>query len=150
MQKRGHKASSKVLSLEVERINDKLCNKLHCSKREKIVKLKRVRCADGNPLALQIAAIRRKFCPGLEEVDLTNQSLYKTLEEKFNVVISKASQEIEARTASKSEAKYLKIEEGDTVLIVRRTVYKENGDLIEFTRSIYRSDQYTLFVSLHR
>lgn len=150
MRKRGHEPSSKILKREVQRTDEKLCNRFHCSKKEKILKLKRIRCADGNPLALQIAAIRRKFSPGLEEVDFTNQSLYKTLEEKFDVVISKANQEIEARTASKSEAKYLKIEEGDTVLIIRRTVYAGNGDPIEFTRSIYRSDKYTLYVSLHR
>jgi len=150
MEKRGSKPSSEVLQKRVIDVNENLCNRLNCSKKEKVVKIKRIRFADKEPLALQTAFIRRKFCPGLEDVDFTDTSLYEVLENKFDITISKANQEIEAISVGDSEAEHLKVEAGSNGLLIRRTVSNDLEEPLEFTRSVYRGDRYTLFVSLHR
>lgn len=150
MQRRGLSPGAKVLTTDVIEDDSMLVDKLDASPEEKFVKLQRIRLADDEPMALETSHLRRKFCPGIEDLDFQNESLYQTLKEKFNVKLKNADQWIEATLADSFHSKWLKVEEGSPMLSTERTTYTSQGNkAIEYTKAVYRGDKYKLFVVLN-
>ncbi len=150
MQRRGLSPGAKVLSLDVVEDDAMLAEKLNASSDERFVKLQRIRLADDEPMALETSHLRRKYCPGIEDVDFTNKSLYKTLKEQFNVKLGTADQWIEATLADSFHSKWLKVEKASPMLSTERTTFMSRGDeAIEYTKAVYRGDKYKLFVKLN-
>jgi GntR family transcriptional regulator len=97
-----------------------------------VIRLSRLRKADGEPLAIENAVIPADMLAGLEEL---GNSLYKALAERDNRPIS-GRQKIRAALAGPNEAKLLGVEEGCEILRIERVT----------RRSTYRGERYE-FVS---
>lgn len=117
---------------------------------EELVKLQRLRFVGGEPIALQTAFVRHRFCPGLVERTLDSGSLYKTLENGYGLHIGHAQQVFEAKPADEYEARMLEIKTGYPVLMLERLTYLHNREPIEYVRSVYRGDKYRFTVELKR
>lgn len=117
---------------------------------EELVQLRRLRLVRDDPVAIQNAFIRHRFCPGIVERGLAGGSLYKTLEERYGLRLGRALQTIEAKPADEYEAKLLKVGIGQPVLVLVRLTYLVDGEPIEHVRSAYRGDCYQFTVELER
>lgn len=149
MKKRGLSPGARVLTVEVIEKDPMLADKLEASPEENLVKIQRIRLADEEPMALETSHLRRKYCPGIEDKDFEDLSLYNTLREEFNVKLTTAEQWIEATLADEFQAKWLEVDEGSPMLSTERTTYIAQGDeIIEFARAVYRGDKYKLFAEL--
>ncbi len=89
-------------------------------------------------------------CERLLEEDLENNSLYQALETKYSLQHMAAEQELEAGLAGNEEAHLLKIPVGSAVLFTRRTTYTERNQPIEYARSLYRGNKYTIYMQMKR
>ncbi len=151
MQSRGLKAGARVLSVKVISGDENLMQRFEAAPDEQFVRLERIRLADGEPMALEISFLRRKFCPRIEEIDFTDRSLYVTLREEFGLELGWASQTIEAKLADEYEAKVLGVPVGVPLLLMQRITYLADGlTRIEYVRSSYRGDRYQLYVEVMR
>ncbi|MGY4707694.1 GntR family transcriptional regulator [Candidatus Bipolaricaulota sp. J31] len=151
MQERGMRAGARVLEVKVVKGDEKLARRLRASPSEEFVKVQRLRLADDEPMALETSFLRRRFCPGLEEFDFTNRSLYKTLQEKYGLRLGRAEQTVEAKVADEFEAELLGVKPGTPMLAMERVTYLDDGQTpIEYVRSVYRGDRYKLYVELRR
>jgi len=149
MKERGMCAGARVLEVRVLK-DEKVARRLKVDPDEEFVKLQRLRTADGEPMALEVSFLRRKLCPGLEEYDFNDRSLYKTLEE-FGLHLGRAEQTVEAKVADDFEAELLGVKPGTPLLSMERVTYLADGQTpIEYVRSLYRGDRYKLFVELKR
>ncbi len=136
--------------LEVERLkaDPEVAAALSLSVDEPVLRVRRLRTADGQPLALQEAYLP----PRLLELSLPTLqrlgSLYRTLAEQFGVHPVRARQTVGARLPTGAESAALGIARSVPVLALERTSFDASGAAIEYVRSAYRGDRYRMALNL--
>lgn len=104
--------------------------------------LTRLRFADAMPVGLQHATLLLTRCPGLEQYDFAQRSLFEVLSTEYNLVITAIQHTIAAAVADARQAELLEVVVGDPLLVVKTATFLEDNQLIEFTVSHYRADRY--------
>ncbi len=111
---------------------------------EKVTRLHRLRLADGVPMAIELAAVPARLLPNPAVVE---RSLYKVLD-AANLLPTRALQRFSAVNLEQLDAERLGVEPGTAALRIERISYLEDGSVVEFTRSFYRSDAYDFVAEL--
>lgn len=111
-----------------------------------IIRLKRIRTADGEPAAYETAVVPAKFLPSPE---LVGNSLYEALA-KRNALPQRAIQRLRSRPASAQDSALLKCAVGSPLLIIERRCFLADDQAIEFTETRYRGDLYDFVTELSR
>lgn len=109
-----------------------------------VSRLERLRWADGLPLAIERASLSAGMLPDPLIVDA---SLYEVLGRLGRKPV-RAVQRISATNLGKQDADLLDVEAGVAGLQITRVSYLESGQVIEFTKSIYRGDAYDFVAEL--
>lgn len=109
-----------------------------------VVRLDRLRTADGEPTALERVHIVAELAPGLEVLDLEERSLYRVLRQEYDIAIEQAEQTLVASLCDADEAALLGVDEGAPALLFERRGATAQGRRVEHTRSLYRGDRYQL------
>lgn len=149
MLSRGMHPSNKLLSFEIIPADIKTAQDLKINETGQVYKIKRIRLADGSPMALETAYIPVGLVPGLTKEN-SNQSLYQYIEENLSLSISEARQEIEASIANSREAEALDIDEGEPILLIVRTAFLKDGTPFELVKSAFRADRYRFVHTMKR
>lgn len=109
--------------------------------------LRRLRSADGVPMMLERTYLPVRTFMGLTRDQLEGVSLYEVMEGTYHERIRLAEEEFSAGIARPEEAAALSVREGSPVLDLVRTTTNEAGEVIEFTLSVARADQFRYKVS---
>ncbi|GAX91729.1 GntR family transcriptional regulator [Effusibacillus lacus] len=150
MRSRGMEPDSRVKAIYVQEAPPMVASALGLSSEKRVVIFERVRLADNKPMALEISHLPLAKFPELDKEDLHSASLYKLLEDKYNVSIHHARQTIEVGLSSSVESKYLGIRSKSPVLLIERITFDAKDQPFEFVKSVYRGDRYKLQVELYR
>lgn len=142
MRQRGMKPSSQLLEQSVIPAADDLAEKLKLEQGEKVMRLRRLRLADGIPMALEESHVPLRHFPGLDRMDFGKQSLYHTLRERYGVRVGYADETIEALPATREESELLTIPRKASVLSISRIILTTQESPIEAAISRYRGDRY--------
>ncbi len=110
-----------------------------------LVRLRRLRRADGDPLAIMTNYLPDRFTVTDEE--LVEHGLYATLRAQ-GVAFAIAHQTIGARLLGAEEADLLDETLPAACVTMERVVYDDTGRLVELGRHLYRASQYTVQTSL--
>ncbi len=145
---RGMVPATKLLEITKLSPPESMRVEMRLSESEKIIKLKRLKYADNKPVALLTSYIPSEFVPGICEDNFVDGSLYKTFEQVYHHVLSKAEEVIEAGSASEQQAQILGVQTNSSVLVVNRLTYLENSSVIEKLTAFYRSDVYKYTVQM--
>src|SRR3954469_2661320 len=94
MRARGLTPASRTLDLRIELAGARLGRILHVSPSEKIVAVKRLRLADGEPMAIELLHTRASLVPGLDASDLEANSFYDLLGDRYGITIVGGSQTV--------------------------------------------------------
>jgi DNA-binding GntR family transcriptional regulator len=111
-----------------------------------ILHIRRLRFADGVPLAILENFLASEFTE-LTEEELRTRGLYQLFRSR-GTVISVARQRIGARSATLEESKLLEIKARGPVLTMDRTAYSNNGRAVEYGHHCYRPDLYSFETTL--
>jgi GntR family transcriptional regulator len=149
MLSRGMNPSSTLLSFKIIPADKNTASDLKIEENDSIYKIKRIRLADGAPMALEMAYIPVQIVPGLTEEN-SNLSLYQYIEEHLSLSISEANQEIEASVADSHDAENLGINIGDPTLLIKRISYLTDGIPFELVKSTFRADRYRFVHTMKR
>src|SRR5439155_2041845 len=87
MRARGLNPASRTLDLRVIPAGARLGRILHVSPSESVVAVKRLRLADGEPMAIELLHVRSSLVPGLSGRDLEESSFYVLLADRFHIAI---------------------------------------------------------------
>jgi GntR family transcriptional regulator len=142
MRQRGMKPSSKLLEQIVLEPTEELMQKLKLDSTDRVVHLRRLRLADGIPMAIEDSHIPLKQFPGLERIDFAKHSLYQMLRERYGVRVGYADEIIEALPATKEESELLTVPRKASVLSITRLIMTTQETPIEAACSRYRGDRY--------
>lgn len=117
---------------------------LGISGEEAVVRLVRVRLADGEPLAIERATVPQAILPS---GDLVGASLYQTLT-SLGAAPVRGVQRIRAGLMSPLDARLLAQEAGAPLLIIERRCFLADGRPVEFTETRYKGESYEFLTSL--
>lgn len=149
MLSRGMKPSSKLISFEKMIPEIDIVQELQLTKDEEVFIVKRIRYADDKPMAIERSYLPVKLVPDLELNDIEG-SLYSYIEKNERLIISHASQRMEAVLVKKEDAEFLQVFMPSAVLFIERISYLANDVPIEIVRSTYRADRYKFISEIRR
>ena len=144
MELRGFKTDADWLDRSTGLPTPEEALKLSLSPSEFVSRFKRLRRANGEPMAIELAVIPCKF---LDNPETVKGSLYAELEIR-GVRPVRALQRLHATALSVNEAKLLDLPNGSPALFIERISYLPDGRIVEFTRCHYRGDSYDFVAEL--
>ncbi len=113
-----------------------------------VLRLTRLRGTSDIPYLLSISWFHPRH--KISEDEDFSMPLYKIMEEKYNIHVSRSREEISAVTTDKSQADLLKIKKNDPVLFRKRIVYNSDGMIVEYNKVYYRGDGITYSLEIDR
>ncbi|HEX9133867.1 MAG TPA: GntR family transcriptional regulator [Ktedonobacteraceae bacterium] len=117
---------------------------------QQFVFLQRVALVDGEAMALLTSYLPSRLVPGLEALDLNGQSLYKTLEERYGIVLARAESTIEVVRCRGTQSTVLGIPQGTPMLQVEGKTYDVTDQFVEFAQVLYRADRFRFTIESFR
>jgi GntR family transcriptional regulator len=145
---RGQQLYSRVLeSCEVPAA-PVIARELDVSAGQVVCFIERLRFVNEEPWALDRAYLPASLVPGLLKEDLSRQSLYGLLQQRYGIVLHKARRSVEAVAANDSVAKALRVSPGDPVLLLRSTAWDAEGRPVEHFSTYFRGDRSSFDVIL--
>jgi GntR family transcriptional regulator len=148
MRARGLTPASRTIELRVVPAGARLGRLLHVSPSEPIVSAKRLRLADGEPMAIELLNVRASLVPGLTAADLEENSFYDLLIDRYSIEIAGGTQTVEPTVTNDEESAALSVPLHSPALLFERVTRSTTGDVVEFTTSTYRGDRYRLETEL--
>lgn len=150
MRAQGLEPSSRLLHVGDVVADDQLGHLLEVPVGSPVLRVERLRMADGEPMAIETTHLSSRRFPRLRSHLKRADSLYAVLADVYDVHLAEAEQTIETVLAGPHEAGTLGTEVGLPLLLLSRHSRDEVGSPVEFVRSFYRGDRYKFVAWLHR
>ncbi len=115
---------------------------------QEIFRIKRLRLADENPIAVEEVYIPERLCPGIDRLELT-KSLYDLLKSNYSIDISYIDNKIEAIKADSECRRLLMLSAGIPALKISGISYTKEGEKLFYERDVYRADKYNYSVRIY-
>jgi GntR family transcriptional regulator len=148
MRARGLTPASRTIDLRTIPAGARLGRILHVSPSEPVVAVKRLRLANGEPMAIELLHVRSSLVPGLTAADLEENSFYDLLESRWEVAIVGGTQTVEPTVTNDEESEALGVPLHSPALLFERVTRAATGDVVEYTSSTYRGDRYRLVTEI--
>ena len=135
---RGFEPGSQWLAREIGIAAKEECRALGLRANSPVSRLKRLRTADDQIVAIESSTIPARYLP---DPGAVGDSLYGYLADR-QAEPARARQHIQAVNASEELARLASVETGAAMLYIRRIAYDAKGAAIELTHSYFRSDRF--------
>lgn len=150
MKNRGIVPGSRIISQDVIAVDTKLAETLHLNAGDPALHLVRLRLADGHPVSIQSSYLPMRLFPDLDQINLTDRSLFEVLRQKYYVYPAWTEAAVEATAATPEQARLLEIKAGDPSLIVRGLTFTEMFDVVESVRTVYPGKGLEIYIGRQR
>ena len=137
----GHERSSQMISLEVVPARAKIAGLLNVEPGAPTEELHRLRLTDDEPFMIETVFLPHERFPGLDEVDLAQEPLYRTLRERYGCIPAETEDMLEPVFLDAYERGLLKTHDNSLGLLVEATTRDSEGIAFEFSKSIVRGDR---------
>lgn len=148
MRRRGLKPSSRLLEAGVRTGVDEEVLALRLPVGSSVVAIRRLRLADGVPMAVEQVRLPA-VCAGVLEADLETSSLFVALE-AIGRTPTYAHGTLTAAPAGAEESEWLEVPAGAPLLVEQRTIHDQADAPLEFTESRYVGGRYLFDIELLR
>jgi GntR family transcriptional regulator len=146
----GIKPSSKLI--EVSRIEApaEIAAALALPAAAEVLRIERVRLADGEPIALEVLYLSAERFDGISGALQDGESFYGLLHSHYGIELAHAEETIEAVIADERGARLLDCSSGSALLQLSRLTVDQRGRPVEYVRSLYRGDRFRLRQTVQR
>jgi GntR family transcriptional regulator len=120
---------------------------LKLRRRERTVRVRRLRAIRGQPISVMINELPLSLVPELAASGMHYESLYECLRRDFGLEPHSASEEVIARLITEEERGFLG-NDATVVLAIERVTLQLNGNPLEVSQSVNRGDLYHYQVQL--
>lgn len=145
LERSGQHPSTQLLDWRQHEASTEQAQELEIDAGEQIVTIRRLRLADGEPIAVLTNHLPEELAPSAP--DLERAGLYECLRSR-GCQPSVAKQNIGARTATAAEARMLDEAPRSALLTADRVVYDDAGRVVEVGHHIYRASRYSFETTL--
>ncbi|MCJ7622796.1 MAG: GntR family transcriptional regulator [Anaerolineaceae bacterium] len=136
----GIDIETKVLEITTNVADGPTASNLKIKNGAEVMFIKRLRFVDKKPFVIFSSYLPKKLVCDLNEMDLTDKSLYQLLKDNCGLHVSSKNHTVSSRLATEQEAKLLNISHFDPVLLFTEIAFIESGHPIEYSQSVFNSD----------
>jgi GntR family transcriptional regulator len=147
---RGLKPGARVLSTRRRPASFEEASRLRAAPSASVLELSRLRTLDGVPICVDVSVIVLAKVPRLAETDMTDRSLYETIEELSDARIERSSYTVRADACGQLLADLLQVPAGSPILVGEELTYLTDGTPILAGTMSYRADAYRFQADLFR
>ena len=137
----GQIPSSKVISYRITKPSLSEKEKLKLQDGEDVLRMERVRSADGVPICYEVAAIPYKLVQKFSKEEIST-SLYQTIQRKGGYVLGNVIENIGAAVASEVDARRLSVRKGEALVTRRQVTKLSDGTPFEYVRASYVAERF--------
>jgi len=141
MKSKGLNPTSEIINFKVKKA-DELAELFAINPVNDLYYLERLRMIDNIPFLLEQTYLPAELLPDFKETDLTGNSLFKLLEDKYQIQLFQAEAAVEPILIEGKLAEKMQIKTSVLGLAIQQKTFSQSDRLIEFTQAYYRSDQY--------
>jgi DNA-binding GntR family transcriptional regulator len=135
----GREPTTQLLEYKTGPVGEDVAHELNLAEDREVVTIRRLRFANGEPLALMLNYLPVELAP--EAKELENAGLYQSLRAR-GVHIRLARQRVGARPATRAEARLLDEKPGAPLLTITRTAFDDSGSAVVYGTNCYRASRY--------
>lgn len=146
----GLRPASRVTYWGEETVSGEIADILGIAGSMPVVRLDRLRIADGVPIAFDVTYLPLRYGRLLDRERLESETIYHQLEHQYGIPVVSGTFVIEASVAEGDLGSQLEVEDGAPVLVIRRTSFTEARDPIYFQIRSYRADRVRYRLELRR
>lgn len=150
MEAHGRKASARVISKGVVPASARVAKNLCVSKGTRVVRIERVRLADGTPMSFDETFLPFDVGEQVLRHDLRVNPIFTLLEKKYSIPLVGAQYKLEAVAASAAVAQALEIRRGSPIFQIERTSFTVDRQPVDYEILSYRGDLIRFVTSLSR
>lgn len=150
MEAQGLRPASRTLDIGYVTADARLAGLLGLAVGDRVLRVERLRMANGEPMAIEATHLPDRRFPGLRANLAKYTSLYTALAEQYGVRLAEADETIETALATPREAGLLGTDVGLPMLLLSRHSRDAEGGAVEWVRSVYRGSRYKFMATLSR
>jgi GntR family transcriptional regulator len=140
MQAIGRKATARVIDKRIVKSNDSIAQHLGLPVGTSVVKIQRVRLADGIAISFDETYLPKDIGQKIMRDDLESEPIFSLLEEKYDLPLIEAIYKLEAAVATDEVAHALGIAPLSPIFLIERTSYCAGKTPIDYEKLFYRGD----------
>ncbi|HEY4088234.1 MAG TPA: GntR family transcriptional regulator [Bryobacteraceae bacterium] len=150
MQSLGRQASARLIGKETVAANELVARQLSIKPGTPVVRIQRVRLADGSPLSFDETWLPAEIGERILENDLETEPIFSLLEQKYDTPLVEAEYRLEAVTADATVARALGATAGSPIFLIERTSYTTDHRPVDYEKLYYRGDHIRFVTRLAR
>jgi GntR family transcriptional regulator len=140
LRRHGMVAGARVLTAVARPAGPAAAAALRIGPGDPVYEVRRIRLADGRPIAAERSVFPAGRFPGMLDSRLDG-SLYELLEVRYGLRPHRARESLEPVTAGVREAEALEVAVGAPLMLVERTAYARSGEPLEYAHDLFRGDR---------
>jgi GntR family transcriptional regulator len=138
---KGHTPRAKMIALQQMVATQEIATNLSILAGDDIYEIVRLRLVDHSPVGLIYSYISTTMAPELSTDDFSEegprQSIYRTLLEKYDIKLTRATETFRAVNADKDVSRHLKLPKDSAVLLRSRIAFDSADTAIAFENGFY-------------
>ncbi len=150
MEALGRRATARVLDQQVIAASDIVARQLALAPGASVVRIQRVRLADGSPLSFDETYLPLDLGERVMGDNLETEPIFALLEQKYSTPLIEAEYRLEAISADAAVARALEITAESPVFLIERTSYSSLNRPVDYERLHYRGDRIRFVTRLSR
>jgi GntR family transcriptional regulator len=150
MRQHGLHPQTKILDIGYVTADEELATLLAVRPGGRLLRVHRLRLADGEPMSIDTSHLPARRFPGLRRQLERHASLYETLRTGYGIELAEAEETIETILADPHDANLLGVDAGIPLLLLSRHAIDTTGQPVEWAQSWYRGDRYKFITRLRR
>ncbi len=150
MRQHGLHPQTKILDIGYVTADEELATLLAVRPGGRLLRVHRLRLADGEPMSIDTSHLPARRFPGLRRQLERHASLYETLRTGYGIQLAEAEETIETILADPHDANLLGVDAGIPLLLLSRHAIDTTGQPVEWAQSWYRGDRYKFITRLRR
>ena len=136
----GRKPTARVISKEIVTANTTVASHLALTKGQRVVRIRRVRLADGVPLSFDETFLPLDIGKKIITNNLKVEPIFSLLERKYDIPLIEAEYKLEAIAAEAEVAAALRVKQGSPIFRIERTSYSTGNRPVDYEKLYYRGD----------
>src|SRR5258707_11899936 len=136
----GRKPTARVISKEVVTADTTVASHLALTKGERVIRIRRVRLADGVPLSFDETFLPLEIGKKIVTHNLKVEPIFSLLERKYDVPLIEAEYKLDAVAAENEVARALKVKPRSPIFRIERTSYSTGSRPVDYETLHYRGD----------
>lgn len=141
MRKHDIEPSARMIKKDIVTPPSEISHLMHIDGDKKAVRVIRLRFGNGQPLIIERSYFLYSLFEPIYDMDLESNSIYELLYDYTDTRLSDATQQIEAISAGPTEKKLLEVELKTPLLLIKRLIKTEKGEIFQYSEDVYRSDR---------